>query len=226
LRGIPAFVVMPSTASRIKIDAVERYGGRIVFCEPTLQAREEAADRVVRETGAALIHPYNNPRVIAGQGTAALELLGEHPDLDALICPVGGGGLLAGTSIVAKGLRPGIRVLGAEPEGAADAKLSFESARRQSVDHPTSIADGLLAFVGDMTFPVIRRLADGISAVSEQDIAAAVRCFLEVMKIVVEPSGAVGYAAVAAKKAEVVGLRVGIVLSGGNLDLERTPWLK
>jgi threonine dehydratase len=225
LRGIPAFVVMPSTASRIKIDAVERYGGRIVFCEPTLQAREEAADRVVRETGAVLIHPYNNPRIIAGQGTAALELLGEHPDLDALICPVGGGGLLAGSSIVAKGLRPGIRVLGAEPEGAADAKLSLESARRQPVDHPSSIADGLLALVGDMTFPVIRRLVDGISAVSEHDIAAAVRCFLEVMKIVVEPSGAVGYAAVAARKAEVAGLRVGIILSGGNLDLERTPWL-
>jgi threonine dehydratase len=226
LRGIPAFVVMPSTASRIKVAAVERYGGRIVFCEPTHQAREEAADRVVRETGAVLIHPFNNPRIIAGQGTAALEFLGEQPDLDALICPVGGGGLLAGTSIVAKALRPAIRVLGAEPEGAADTKLSFESAARRPVDHPSSIADGLLAFVGDLTFSVIRRHVDGISTVSEGDIAAAVRSFLEVMKIVVEPSGAVGYAAVAAKTAEVTGLRVGVILSGGNLDLERTPWLK
>ena len=226
LRGIPAFVVMPSTASRIKVAAVERFGGRIVLCEPTHQAREEAADRVVRETGAVLIHPYNHPWIIAGQGTAALEFLGERPDLDLMICPVGGGGLLAGTSIVAKALRPGIRVLGAEPEGAADTKLSFESAARQPVDHPSSIADGLLAYVGDMTFSVIRRLVDGISTVSEKDIAAAVRSFLEVMKIVVEPSGAVGYAAIAAKTAEVEGLRVGIILSGGNLDLERTPWLK
>ena len=226
LMGIPSFVVMPSTASRIKVSAVERYGGRIVFCEPSHKAREEAADKVVRETGALLIHPYDNPRIIAGQGTAALEFLGEVPDLDAIVCPVGGGGLLAGTSIVAKGLRPGIKLLGAEPEGAADTKLSFESARRQQVEHPASIADGLLSFVGGMTFPVIRRLVDGIVTVSDQEIAAAVRQFLEVMKIVVEPSGAVAYAAVAGKRAGVGGMRVGVILSGGNLDLERTPWLK
>lgn len=226
LRGIPSFVVMPSTASRIKVSAVERYGGQIVFCEPTHKAREEAADKVVRETGAVLIHPYDNPRIIAGQGTAGLEFLGEIPDLDAIVCPVGGGGLLAGSSIVAKGLRPGIKVLGAEPEGAADTKLSFESTRRQQVEHPASIAEGLLASVGEVTFPVIRRLVDGIATVSDQEIAAAVRQFLEVMKIVVEPSGAVGYAAVAGKRAGVEGMRVGVIISGGNLDLERTPWLK
>ena len=226
LRGIPAFVVMPSTASRVKIEAVERYGGRIVFCEPTHRAREEAADRVVRETGAVLVHPYNDPRIIAGQGTVALEFLGEHPDLDALVCPVGGGGLIAGSSLVAKALRPAIRVLGAEPEGAADTKLSFESGGRKPVENPASIADGLLAFVGDVTFPMIRRHVDGVAAVTEREIAAAVRRLLEVMKVVVEPSGAVGYAAVAAGRAEVRGLRVGIILSGGNLDLERTPWLK
>jgi threonine dehydratase len=226
LRGIPSFVVMPSTASRIKVASVERYGGRIVFCEPTHRAREETADKVARETGAVLIHPYNDPRVIAGQGTAALEFMGEIPDLDAIACPVGGGGLLSGTAIVAKGLRPAIKVFGAEPEGAADARLSFDSGRRQPVESPSSIAEGLLAFVGDLTFPVIRRLVDGIATVSDQEIAAAVRQFLEVMKIVVEPSGAVAYAAVAGRRAEGAVGRVGIILSGGNLDLERTAWLK
>jgi threonine dehydratase len=225
LRGIPSFIVMPSTASRIKVASVERSGGRIVFCEPTHRAREEAADRLVRETGAVLIHPYNDPRIIAGQGTAALEFMGDVPDLDAVICPVGGGGLISGTAIVAKGLRPAIRVLGAEPEGAADAMLSFTSGRRQPVEHPSSIAEGLLAYVGEQTFPVIRRLVDAIVTVSDQEIAAAVRQFLEVMKIVVEPSGAVAYAAVAAGKAGAGGGRVGIILSGGNLDLERTAWL-
>lgn len=226
LRGIPAYVVMPSTASPVKVASVERLGGRILFCEPTHKAREAAADKVVSETGAVLIHPYNDRRVIAGQGTAALEFLEEVADLDAVVCPVGGGGLLAGTSIVAKALRPAIRVYGAEPENAADAKASLESGRRQAVEHPTSIADGLLAFVGDLTFSVIRRNVDGVVTVSEQEIAAAVRQFLEVLKIVVEPSGAVAYAAVAAKRMEVAGKRVGIILSGGNLDLERAPWLK
>jgi threonine dehydratase len=226
IRGIPATVVMPSTASRIKIAAVERYGGRIVFCEPTHRAREEAADKLVRETGATLVHPYNNPRVIAGQGTAALEFLEEVADLDVIVCPVGGGGLIAGTSIVAKGLRPGIAVLGAEPEGAADAKASLDSGKRQPVENPASIAEGLLAFVGDMTFPVIRSHVDAIAAVPDRAIAAAVRRFLEIMKIVVEPSGAVAYAALEGMAGRVAGKRVGIILSGGNLDLERTAWLE
>jgi threonine dehydratase len=226
LRGIPSFVVMPSTASRIKISSVERYGGQILFCEPTHKAREEAADRIVRETGAVLVHPYNDSRIIAGQGTVALELLEEVEGLDAVICPVGGGGLLAGTAVAAKGLRPGTGVFGGEPEGAADARLSLVSGRRQPVENPSSIADGLLAYVGDLTFAVIRREVDGIATVPDQAIAAAVRQFLEVMKIVVEPSGAVGYAAVAGKTLGITGLRVGVILSGGNLDLERTPWLK
>jgi threonine dehydratase len=226
LRGIPSIVVMPSTASRIKVEAVERYGGRIVFCEPTHRAREEAADKVVRETGAVLIHPYNDPRIIAGQGTAALEFMGDVPDLDVIICPVGGGGLISGTAIVAKGLRPAIRVLGAEPEGAAEAKVSFESGSRRPVEHPASIAEGLLAFVGDLTFPLIQRYVDALVAVSDRDIAAAVRRFIEVMKIVVEPSGTVAYAAAGVVKADIGMKRVGIILSGGNLDLERTAWLK
>lgn len=225
-RGVPAFVVMPRTASPTKIASVERYGGRIIFCEPSHKAREEAADRIVRETGAVLVHPYNQPRIIAGQATAALELLEDVPDLDAILCPVGGGGLLAGTAIVAKGLRPLTKVFAGEPEGAADASLSLKSGVRTPVEHPSSIADGLLAFVGDLTFPVMVRLVDGIATVSDAEIAAAMRQLLEVMKIAVEPSGAVAYAAVSQRRVDVAGKRVGIILSGGNVDPDRLPWLK
>jgi threonine dehydratase len=226
LRGIPAHVVMPRTASRFKLASVERYGGRITLCEPTHKAREEAAARIVRETGAALIHPYNDPRIIVGQGTAALEFLEDVPDLDVILCPVGGGGLLSGTAIAARGVKPGIKVLAGEPEGAADASLSFSLGERRPVEHPASIADGLLAFVGDLTFPIIRRQVDGIAVVSEEAIVAAVRQLLEVLKIAVEPSGAVAYAAVAEKRVGIAGKRVGIILSGGNLDLDRAPWAK
>ena len=216
---------MPRTASPIKIASVQRYGGRIVFCEPTHKAREEASERIVRESGAAMIHPYNDLRIIAGQGTCALELFDEVPELDAVICPVGGGGLLAGTAIVARGLRPGTKVFAGEPEGAADASQSLRLGVRTPVDRPASIADGLLAFVGDLTFPVIQRDVDGIGTVSDAEIAAAMRQLMEVLKIAVEPSGAVGYAAVAAGKLDVRGKRVGIIISGGNVDLERAPWL-
>lgn len=221
-RGVPAFVAMPRTASQFKLASVERLGGRVVLCEPTHRAREEAAERIVRETGAAFIHPFNDARVIAGQGTAALELLTEVPDLDAVVCPVGGGGLLAGTAIAARALRPAIRVFAGEPEGAADASRSFSSGVRQAVEHPSSIADGLLAFVGDVTFPIIRRHADGIATVSDAAIAGAMRQIWEIMKIVVEPSGAVAFAALAAGRLEVAGLRVGVILSGGNVELGRT----
>ena len=224
LRGIPAIVVMPRTASRIKMASVERYGGRIVLCEPTHKAREAAAEKVVAETGAVLIHPFDDLRVMAGQGTAALELLEDVPDLDAVVCPVGGGGLLAGTAIVARALRPGIRVYAGEPEGAADASLSLSTGVRQPVDSPASIADGLLATVGSLTFPIMRGHVDAIATVSDGEIAAAVRRLLEIMKIAVEPSGAVGYAAVAGGKLPLAGARVGIILSGGNIDLERAPW--
>jgi threonine dehydratase len=223
LRGIPAFVVMPRTASRFKVASVERYGGRVLFCEPTHKAREEAAEKVMRETGAVLVHPYNDARIIAGQATAALEFIEDVPDLDAVICPVGGGGLLAGTAIAAKGLAPGIRVFGAEPEGAADTSLSFSSGIRQPVTGPASIADGLLAFVGELNFPIILRLVDGIITVPDSEIGAAMRQILEIMKIAVEPSAAVAYASVAKGKT-AAGMRIGVILSGGNLDLERIPW--
>lgn len=221
LRGIRSTVVMPSTASRVKIAAVERYGGRIVFCEPTHRAREETAEKVVRETGAVLIHPFNDPRIIAGQGTAALELIKDLPNLDFILCPLGGGGLLAGAATAAKALHPELRVFGVEPEGAADGSLSYASGERQPVAHPASVADGLLAFVGDLTFPVILRHVDGIVTVSDAAILSAMRRIFEILKVAVEPSGAVAYAAVAEKRLDLAGKRVGVILSGGNVDLER-----
>jgi threonine dehydratase len=224
LRGIKATVVMPRTASRFKMAAVERYGGRIVLCEPTHKSREEVAKKIIEESGAAMIHAYNDPRIIAGQGTAALELMDEITDLDLMVCPVGGGGLLAGTSIAAKSLRPSIRIYAGEPEGAADASLSLASGTRKPVDVPTSMADGLLALVGDITFPVIQRFVDGIPTVSDAEITHAMIRLLEVLKIAVEPSGAVGYAAIAGGKVDIAGKRVGIILSGGNVDLGSTPW--
>jgi threonine dehydratase len=209
---------MPSTATAFKVAAVERYGGRIIFCEPNHRAREEAAARVVDETGAALIHPYNDPRIMAGAGTAALELLEEVPDLDAVVCPVGGGGLLAGTSVVAKALRPALRVYAGEPAGAADASQSLALGVRTPVARPASIADGLLAFVGDLTFPLIQANVERIATVSDPDIEAAMRAIRGALGIAVEPSAAVGYAAVAQGALPVAGMRVGVILSGGNAE--------
>jgi threonine dehydratase len=171
-----------------------------------------------------MVHPYNQPRVIAAQATVALELLDEVPDLDFVICPVGGGGLLAGTAIIAKDLRPGIKVHAGEPEGAADALQSLRAGVRTPVSNPSSMADGLLAFVGDLTFPVMQDRVDGITAVSEGEISAAMRQLLETLKIVIEPSGAVSYAAAASGRIDIRGRKVGIILSGGNVDIDRNPW--
>jgi threonine dehydratase len=224
LRGIKATVVMPRTASRFKMASVERYGGRIVLCEPTHKAREEAARGIIEETGAAMIHPYNDPRIMAGQGTAMLELMDEVAGLDMVVCPVGGGGLLAGTAIAAKSMRSSIAIHAGEPEGAADAARSLASGHREPVEHPSSIADGLLAFVGDLTFPVIQRHVEGIATVPDNAITAAMVRLFEILKIAVEPSAAVGYAAIAEGRIDVAGKRVGVILSGGNVDLARTPW--
>jgi threonine dehydratase len=226
LRGIKASAVMPRTASPIKVAAVRSHGGEIIFCEPNHKAREETAARVVRETGAHMVHPYNDVRIMAGQGTAALELLEEFPDLDIIVCPVGGGGLLAGTAIVAKTLRPEIKVYAGEPEGAADAQQSLKAGVRIPVPNPSSIADGLLAYVGDLTFPEMVRRVDAIATVSDAEIERAMRVLFEALKMTVEPSGAVGYASVAGGKLDVRGRKVGIVLSGGNIDLELNPWAK
>ena len=224
LRGIPAFIVMPDNAPTVKKAAVAGYGGRITYCEPTLKARETTLERVVQENGAEVVHPYNDDRVIAGQGTAALELLEDVPGLDAVMIPVGGGGLLSGTAIAATSLQPGIRVIAAEPEGADDACRSFRAGRIIPSVAPKTVADGLLTSLGDRTFPVIRERVEDIVTVSEAAIIAAMKFIWERAKLVIEPSSAVPVAALWEKKIDLDGLRVGIILSGGNVDLDRLPW--
>ena len=224
LRGIPAFIVMPSNAPQAKQAAVRRYGGEIVFCEPTLAAREATAQHLMARTGAAFIHPYDDLRVMAGQGTTAIELLEDVPDLDLILCPVGGGGQLAGIAVAAKNLRPGIRVIGVEPLGADDAARSLRARRIIPMLDPKTIADGLKTSLGERPFAEIIRLVDDIVTVREDSIIQAMRQIWEVMKLLVEPSGAVGYAAVLEGRLASSSARVGIVLSGGNLDLDRLPW--
>ncbi len=224
LRGVTAHVVMPSTSRAIKRAAVEGYGGRIVLCEPTLAAREATLEKVVAETGATVIHPYNDPRVVAGQGTAALELLEEVPVLDVVMAPVGGGGLLSGTAIAVAGLSPSTRVIAAEPAGADDA---FRSMQRGSIvpsTNPKTIADGLLTSLGTRTFAIIRERVERIVTVSEAAIVAGMRHVWERMKILIEPSSAVPVGALLEGKLPVSGLRVGVILSGGNVDLGSLPW--
>jgi len=225
LRGIPAYIVMPEGAARPKVAQVERLGGQITFCAPTLAAREEVAARIVAETGAAMIHPFDNRAVMAGQGTAALELMEDAPDLDVVIAPIGGGGLISGVSTAVKALRPATRMVGAEPAGADDAARSFAAGRLIPLTDVNTIADGLRASLSQSTFDHIRRGVDAIATVSEPGIVAAMRALWEALKVVVEPSAAVAYAAVREGKVDVAGRRVGIILTGGNVDLDRLPWL-
>ncbi|HEY0768452.1 MAG TPA: pyridoxal-phosphate dependent enzyme [Steroidobacteraceae bacterium] len=224
LRGIPAYIVMPDNTPQVKRAAVERYGGKITYCEATLAAREDTACQVIAATGAILVHPYDDLTVMAGQATAAVELLGQVPDLDLILCPVGGGGLLSGTAVAAKTLKPSIRVLGVEPTGADDAARSFRAGRILPSLKPNTIADGLRGALGEQPFAEIRRLVDDITTVSDESIVRAMRHLWEVMKIIVEPSGAVAYAALLADRPQLRGLRIGLMLSGGNVDLERLPW--
>jgi threonine dehydratase/serine racemase len=226
VRGVPAYIVMPRTAPAVKKAAVEGYGGRVTLCEPNLAAREEAAAKLVTDTGATLIPPFDHPDVIAGQGTAVLELLEEAPDLDAVITPVGGGGLLSGCAIAARELSPGIRVFGAEPSGADDAARSKAAGQWQPQTSPNTIADGLLTSTGELTWPVIRDLVDRVFTVTDDEIRAAMRLVWERMKLIVEPSGAVGLA-VALSDAfhSLAGAqRVGVVFSGGNVSLDKLYW--
>lgn len=224
LRGIPAYIVMPQGAARPKAAQVERLGGQITWCAPTLAAREATAARIVAETGAAMIHPYDNPAVMAGQGTVALELMEDAPDLDAVIAPIGGGGLISGVSTAVKALRPAARVIGAEPAGADDAARSFAAARLIPLAEAHTIADGLRASLSQSTFEHIRRGVDAVATVSEAGIVEAMRALWEALKVIVEPSAAVAYAAVREGKTDVKGKRVGIILTGGNADLDRLPW--
>ena len=219
LRGTVAHVVMPRTAPRVKRDAVAGYGARIVPCEPTLVSREETLAKVIDETGAEVIHPYNDYRVIAGQGTAALELLEDHPGLDVVMAPVGGGGLMSGTCLAAVSLSPRTRLVGAEPEGADDAFRSLAEGRIVPSVDPRTVADGLLTSLGEKTFPILRRCLERIVTAGDAAILEALRHVLQRMKIVVEPSAVVTLAALLEKKIDVRGLNVGIILTGGNVDL-------
>jgi len=224
LRGIRAYVVMPDNTPQAKRDAVARYGAEVTWCAPTQAARESTVRQVLAATGATLIHPYDDLLVMAGQATAAVELLSAVPDLEVLLCPVSGGGLLSGTAVAAKTLKPGIRVIGVEPAGADDAARSLHAGRIVPVDHPNTIADGLRATVGERPFAEIRRLVEDITTVTDAAIVRAMRQLWEVMKIVVEPSGAVPYAALLDAPPALRGRRIGIIISGGNLDLDHLPW--
>lgn len=226
LRGIPAHVVMPRGASPVKRRAVEEYGGIVIECEPTQAARKATAAAVAERTGATLIPPDNHPDVIAGQGTAALELLDEVPDLDAVIAPVGGGGLISGLAIAAQGVRPAVRVFAAEPLGADDAARSKAAGRLLPQDAPRTIADGLLVGLGDLTWPVVRDRVEAVWTVTEEEIVRAMRLTWERAKLLIEPSSAVAVAAVLSDEFRSrAGIqRVGIILSGGNVNLDQLPF--
>ncbi|MBS0557572.1 MAG: pyridoxal-phosphate dependent enzyme [Proteobacteria bacterium] len=224
-RGIAAHVVVPEGAVAAKVAAIRTYGATLHVCAPTLAARDEAAARVARETGATLVHPFTDSNVIAGQGTATLELLREAGELDAVIAPVGGGGLVCGSTIAAKGIFPQTRIFAAEPEGAADAYASLRRGERVTDIVPDTICDGLRATFGQINFDLMREYAIEVLPVSDAQTIAAMRLIFERMKIVIEPSSAVVLAAILRHRERFAGLRVGAIVSGGNVDLDRLPWL-
>lgn len=222
IRGIDAHIVMPRNAPAVKRAAVEGYGGRIIECEPTLRARDEGLARVVEETGAAVVHPYDDGRVIAGQGTAALELLEQAPDLDVVVTPVGGGGLLSGTAIAVTSLSPHTRVVAAEPAAADDAHRSFHAGHIVPSEDPRTVCDGLRTSLGELTFQVLRDRVSEVVLVPEDAIVAAMRTVWERMKIIIEPSSAVPVAALLS--GQIRGNRIGVVITGGNVDLNALPF--
>lgn len=226
MRGVPSYIAMPENAPRVKVNAVQNYGAKITFCESTQEARESTLEKIVDETSATFIHPYNNPDIIAGQGTAALELLGDHPDLDIISVPVGGGGLISGTAVTVAGTSPRIKIIGTEPEVANDAYLSFKTGKWHPVQSIDTVADGLRTSLGDLTFACIREYVDDMVTVSEQQIIEAMRLIWERMNIIIEPSSAVPVAAVLNHKIETAGNKIGIIISGGNIDLDHLPWME
>jgi len=223
-RGIPAFVVMPENAPKVKQDNVARFGATIRFCAPNVAAREAACTEVQSATGATLIHPFDNEFVIAGQGTATLELLEQAPGLDVVVAPCGGGGLLSGTAIAATSVQPGVRVFGAEPANAGDAAASFRSGKIEPLPPTMTIADGLRTSLAPRTFAAVRAHVSAFGVCSEEAIVRAMRMMFERMKIVVEPSAAVPLACLLERTLDAVGARVGIIVSGGNVDLDHLPW--
>ena len=225
LRGIPAHIVMPSNSAKVKVRAVESYGGKIIFCEPNDASREAACATAIAQTSATLIHPFENEDVIAGQGTAVIELL-EEADVDLVLCPIGGGGLVSGTATAVKHMRPDLKVIAVEPANADDAAQSFRGSKRIVTEKKSTIADGLRTNVGVRNFPIIHRYVDDIVTVSEDAIVLAMRTIWETMKIVIEPSAAVPYAGIIENGINSTGKRIGIILTGGNVDLDALPWTR
>jgi threonine dehydratase len=228
-RKIPAWIVMPNNAPEVKRRAVESYGGKIAYCEPTVSSRAETAARLQAETGAVMVHPYDDDRIIAGQATAAKELLEELPDLDAILTPVSGGGLLSGTCLGAQGMRAGVRVFGCEPERADDAYRSLRTGVLQKMESSDTIADGLRASLATRTFAILRKHVAGVLLVSEEEIAATTKLVAQRMKIVIEPSSAVALAPLLraggvdgmglGKRADGGAAKIGVIFSGGNVEL-------
>jgi len=224
MRGIPAYIVMPNNSAPVKRAAVEGYGGQITFCEPTQAGREGTAAEIQARTGAALVHPYNDERIIAGQGTLALELLQQVPDLHMVLAPVGGGGLLSGILLAVKLTRPDVQVWAGEPATADDVYQTWKAGKLVTLPNFPTIADGLRTNLGDKTYPIVQKYIDGVARVSEDGIRSTLRLVLERMKIVAEPSAVVPLAALLEGQINVAGRKVGIVISGGNVELDAAPW--
>jgi threonine dehydratase len=224
MNGIKATIIMPETAPEVKKKAVAGYGAEIIFCKPTLQAREETTRMIMEKTGASLVHPYDNFNVICGQGTASLELLQEKPDLEVVIAPVGGGGLLSGTATAARGFSPGIKIYGAEPLNADDACRSFAAGRIFPSVSPQTICDGLLTSLSELTFAIIKGKVDNIFTSTEESIAECMLLVWERMKIVIEPSSATVLAVVKENPDFFSGKKVGLIISGGNVDFRKLPF--
>lgn len=224
LKNIPAYIVMPENSSLVKIAAVKGYNGKITFCKPTLSAREETLAEVLKQTDAFEIHPYNNYAIIAGQATAALELIEDAPELDTIIAPVGGGGLLSGTALATHYFSSSTKVIAAEPSGANDAYQSFQQKKLILSVNPETIADGLRTSLGSLTYPIIMRLVNDIIQVDDRTIIEAMKLVWERMKIIIEPSSAVALAIILKNKSRFSGQNIGIIISGGNVDLMNLPW--
>jgi len=223
-RGIPSWVVVPEDAPQVKKDSVAREGATVISCRPGLAAREEGLRRIVAETGATVVHPYDDDRVIAGQGTATLEFMADVTGLDLVLAPIGGGGLISGTAIAARGLDPTISVVACEPVGADDSRRSFVAGHRVPVEKPETIADGLRATIGVRNYAIVSRMVDDVVTVTEAGIVRAMRLVWERLRIVIEPSSAVPVAAMLEDACRPGGRSVGVILTGGNLDLDDLPW--
>ena len=222
--GTSSKIIMPNNTPKNKIENVQRYGGEIFYCDPNIKSREDTLEKMIQKSGGSIIHPYNDEKIIAGQGTAAKELIEKVPDLDAIICPVSGGGLLSGTLLAAKNLKPGIKVFGAEPENADDTYRSILNNKIMSNKTTDTIADGLRAQVGTVTFPIIKENVDKILLVSEEMIISSMYMIWQRLKIIIEPSCSIVLAALMLNSNKFLNKKVGLILTGGNYDLKQIPW--